>query len=259
MIRVPHFFGYACGTSHGTRAEGAAAQKEAIEAYCQRIHRKLDGVFADVAASEDIALRDREAGGLLYTTAERADHIVVAKVDRLGGSFAEVARVLDNLTKRGVVLHVLDMDCVIDHANPHAESLVKFIVAVSKLGRQMIAKRTKQALAGRKAEGRRFARFAPWGFKWQRCGRMTVMVPVEREQEIQRVAAEMFDRGYPVDQVRQYLSYEAKVRNRNGRDFSNSDVEKMVRREAQLQRAKATTSTVRAADEIAQAPATSAG
>ena len=80
------------------------------------------------------------------------------------------------------------------------------------------------ALAQRKAEGRRYSRIAPFGNKWQRRGKTTLMVAAPREQQIMRRVAEMKTVGYSIDQIRQYLAYEWQVKNRNGRDFGSKEI-----------------------------------
>jgi hypothetical protein len=54
------------------------------------------------------------------------------------------------------------------------------------------------------------------------------MVPVEYEQSIMRKAAELHDHGYSIDQIRQYLVYECRAKNREGRDLGYDLVHRMV-------------------------------
>ena len=47
-------------------------------------------------------------------------------------------------------------------------------------------------------------------------------------QAIRRQVLELNSQGYSIDQVRRYLSYEWKVRNRKGNEFGYSEVRNMI-------------------------------
>jgi hypothetical protein len=47
---------------------------------------------------------------------------------------------------------------------------------------------------------------------------------------IMRKAAELYDKGYSVDQIRQYLVYECRATNRKGGELGHSQVHNIVRR-----------------------------
>lgn len=102
----------------------------------------------------------------------------------------------------------------------------------------MQSKRTREALAARKSQGRRFTRIAPFGYRWHRRGKGTVMVAVDAEQRIMRHVAEMRTSGYSIDEIRQYMAYEWQVRNRAGNSFGAKEIRKMAERGAQLLRAE---------------------
>ncbi len=168
----------------------------------------------------------------------RGDHIVVGSVDRLARSFLEFAQILDTWIKRGVIIHVLDQGYVLDPSTSHARALARLVVSFADSESRMAAQRTRKALAETKAAGRRHTRIAPFGYKWQRRGKQTIMVAVEREQEIMHQVAKLRFEGYSIDEIRQYAAYEWQVRNRNGRDFGHKEIAKMALGGAKLMRAE---------------------
>jgi hypothetical protein len=85
-----------------------------------------------------------------------------------------------------------------------------------------------------KAEGRRYTRYAPYGFTWEKRGGFTFLVPEPGEQRICPKAAEMRLQGYSWHQIRCYLAYEWKVRNRKGNDFGYPEIRELTLRGIEL-------------------------
>ncbi len=232
-------FGYLLASAD-RRVESPKVQQAVIERYCGQIGRQINGLFADKADAGNLPLFDREGGRQLLDRLRRGDHLVVARLDRLAESSLRIAQILDQLRQFGVVAHLADMPGgVLDPGDPSCKLTVNVLLSAAKQERRSLGMRTRQALANLKAEGRRYCRFAPFGFKWQRQGKKTVMVPDAREQKICIKVAELRVGGYSIDQIRQYLAYEWRIRNRSGNEFGNSDVHNMSLRGAQWLQAAA--------------------
>jgi DNA invertase Pin-like site-specific DNA recombinase len=237
-MATARIFAYLCGSTDPARIPSADRQNKLIESHCKKRSLVLDGTFIDRAAASEQPFQDREAGRQLWLELRSGDSVIVAHTDRLAHSFSAFARLLDDLTKRGVTLHLLDLGCSLSSTNPQANTLVKLITALAKCGRGMNAQKTRTALQRRKAEGKRFTRIAPYGFAWRRRGKQTVMVHAPGEQRVMRHVAEMKAAGYSLDEIRQFLAYEWQVRNRNGKDFGLKEIATMARRGAELLRAE---------------------
>ena len=221
------------------QVESPKTQTAVIESYCKGIGRQVDHVFVDRDSGKQ-RLFDRVGGKQLRLAVRRNDHVVIARLDRLADSALETARILDQWRKGGIVTHLVNVPGgVLDPGDPNCELLVKFLGSVAESERDMLRLRTRQGLAALKAEGRRYCGPAPMGFKWERRGHRTVMVPDIGERTICARVAELRAEGYSIDRVRQYLAYEWKVRNRNGGEFGNTEVHKMARRGAEWLRADA--------------------
>jgi DNA invertase Pin-like site-specific DNA recombinase len=215
------------------RVESPEVQRENIERYCQQIGRRVDGLYVDTAASGKLRLFEREAGRQLLHRLRRNDHVVFARLDCLDRSFKGFGTTLKVLGNLGVVVHLCDVPGVLDPRDPYIRVLIKMLVSFTEYERRMIGLQTGQALNSLKAEGRRYSRFAPYGFEFQRRGKKTVMVPKPREQEIRARVVALSADGYSTEQIREYLAFEWKVRNRNGNTFGRTEVANMVARGTQ--------------------------
>jgi DNA invertase Pin-like site-specific DNA recombinase len=221
-------FGYLLASTD-TQFESVELQKQVVERYCQRLGRRVDGVFVDRADSESQRLFNREAGRQLMVTLRRGDHVVVAQLAALASSFLGFARILEQWAKQGVVVHLCQVPRgVFDPANEYCEILIQVLVTFAQHQRRLVGLRTRQGLAVVKSEGRRHSRIAPYGFKWERRGKQMVKVPVPEEQAICAKAAELKAKGRSIDEIRQHFAYELKLKNRAGKEFGHSSVHKMA-------------------------------
>jgi DNA invertase Pin-like site-specific DNA recombinase len=228
--------GYCCASTD-PGIEPPEIQKGVITSHVQQLRRTVDGVYVDRAADEDRPLRERQAGRHLAADLRRGDHLVVARFDRICRSYLEFARLLDDWTRLGVVLHLADPGCVLDPSNPSCQAMVKLFTQFANCERRLRGLRTRKGIAALRASGQRYSRIAPWGFQWKRRNKKQVMVPAPREQRIAMRAAELRAQGYSFDQIRQYLNYTWRVRNRKGNQFGGEDVRRIVFTGAELLRA----------------------
>jgi DNA invertase Pin-like site-specific DNA recombinase len=171
-------------------------------------------------------------------TVRRGDHIVVARHEVLDRSLVGCGSILALWEKLGVVAHL----CVVpgdvpDTTSQQGEAFIKNLVWLAEQERHRIRRQTGHALAALKDEGKRYCRHAPRGFKWQRRGKKKFMVPDPSEQALCIRVAELRSGGYSLDQVRQFLAYALKVRNRNGNEFGKTEVRDMALRGAQFRNA----------------------
>jgi DNA invertase Pin-like site-specific DNA recombinase len=229
-------FGYVRASTDPT-IDDAEAQKRVIAEYAKRHGCTVDGFYSDPAVPEKKDLIDRPAGRELLIRLKRGDRVIVARLDRLANSFIGFAHLLKAWDNRGIILHLCDLPAgsdTLDPSNPLSRRLVHLLCAFADRERQMLGERTRESFAQLKAEGRRRSRFAPFGFRWERRGGKTYMVPNPEEQELCCRVARWYAEGKTIDQIRQYLSYVYKIRNRNGNDFGRTELRGMVDRGAEL-------------------------
>jgi putative DNA-invertase from lambdoid prophage Rac len=229
-------YGYVLA-SHLEEVESPEDQARLIASYCHRTGRHLDGMFVDDALSGSLPLAEREEGKRLLLTLRKGDHIVVARLDLLIRSYIEFGDLLARWAELGVTVHLCDLSVTLDPQEPSSRLLIDILVSFTESRRRRISTRSKDACYYLKADGRRYARYAPYGFKWEERGRISFMVPDPDEQRICLKAAEMKIEGYSFHQIRRYFAYTWKVRNRKGNEFGYEEVRKLVFSGAKLMHA----------------------
>jgi DNA invertase Pin-like site-specific DNA recombinase len=237
-----------CRASTAKQVASPAVQKEAIATYCKSHDLPFEGAyFVDPATSGKLALWDRPAGRELMKVARRGDHVVVSKIDRLSRSFINFARLLDQLEKLGVVLHIVDMHGVLDPSNAQAMLTIHILVAFAEFERRMISIRTQEGLHALKAEGGGTWKAPPYGQRFvyrrsRRLGRKIKMLEDNpAEIAVMDKLLELRAQGHSIDAIRQYLNYTLKLTRRNGLPWSQEGVRRAVRlalvRQAHMERA----------------------
>ena len=128
-----------------TQAQGASglgldAQRAAVSSYVDSVGGNLVASYEEV---ESASAKDRpELQRAIATAKSKKAMLVIAKLDRLARNVSFVSKLLES----GVEFVAADM--------PHANKLtIHIISAVAEYEREVIAKRTKDALAAAKARG----------------------------------------------------------------------------------------------------------
>ena len=80
------------------------------------------------------------------------DVLVVAKLDRLARSVADLVTIMVRLKASGAALKVLDSP--IDMASPSGELILHVLDAVAQFERQLMLERQREGIAAAKAEGK---------------------------------------------------------------------------------------------------------
>jgi DNA invertase Pin-like site-specific DNA recombinase len=216
-------------------------QKQIIEEYARRYQLQIYGWYLDRATEGRKSLENRKAGGELMLNVERGDHIVVARLDLLVRSLLDLTKVFDSWDRLDVVLHAVDKG-VFDPSNPTSRVLIRALIDFAQVKRELASVNTQEDLTARRVEGQRVGRWPEYGWRYerrwdaQRRAHVDVKVPDEGERQIMRKVAEMRAEGYSIDQIRQYLQYEWKVRPRprsrhnSSQTWSNSNVWELARR-----------------------------
>jgi DNA invertase Pin-like site-specific DNA recombinase len=84
--------------------------------------------------------------------AREGDAIVVTKLDRLARSVADLVRIVERLTKKGVGLRILAMG--IDTATPTGKLVLNVLGAIGQFEREVMLERQREGIAKAAAEGK---------------------------------------------------------------------------------------------------------
>ena len=172
-------WGYVRVSTEGQAAEGVsiAMQVARIEAHCFAAGIPLAGVLVDEGASGKTLDRPQFTALLEKVRAGEVSHLVVYKLDRLTRRTRDLlALVEDELKPRGVAL--VSLSEAIDTASPAGVMVLTMLGALAQMERELIAERTRAALAHKKSRGDRLGT-TPLGFLTPEPG--APMVAVEAE------------------------------------------------------------------------------
>lgn len=131
-----------------------AAQRRAIEAEAKRLRLPLGQVFRDAAVSASKRpMLGRPAGRELDRAAQRGDNIIVAKLDRAFRSLQDFALMLDRWQRRGVSVHLLDIQ--VDTSTPVGRMISQIVATVAEWESRRIGERIRDAHDERRRQGRK--------------------------------------------------------------------------------------------------------
>ena len=100
--------------------------------------------------------KKRELGGLIEKL-KKEDILIVPELSRLGRSMLEIMELLSILLRKGVEIHVVKNNQILKDNFQSKVFAMAFSIA-AEIERELISKRTKEALARRKAEGKLLGR-----------------------------------------------------------------------------------------------------
>lgn len=118
---------------------------------------KLGNVeFIEETVSGRKSWKDRELGKLIGEL-QKGDVLIVAELSRLGRSMLEIMELLSILLRKGVELHVVKNNQVLKD-DLHSKVFAMAFSIAAEIERELISQRTREALARRKAEGKKLGR-----------------------------------------------------------------------------------------------------
>lgn len=110
--------------------------------------------FIEVKISSRKKDEDRKIDEL-FKNLQSGDHLVVSELSRIGRSVVNVVTIINQLIAHGVNIHILKEQLFIkpNEQNPFTDFQINIFSAFAQLERDLISKRTKEALQARKAKG----------------------------------------------------------------------------------------------------------
>lgn len=135
---------------------GLEAQRVAILAEAERRGWRLVDVVEDAGFSGRDLKRPGIVAALDALRRGRADTLVVSKLDRLSRSMLDFAGLMERSTKEGWALVALDLG--VDTTTPQGEMVANVMATFAQFERRLIAQRTRDALAAKRAAGVRLGR-----------------------------------------------------------------------------------------------------
>jgi len=213
---------------------GLEAQAKAIKDYCHSHGLTLARVFRDEAVSASRhPLSQRPQGAKLIGTAGPGDHVVIAKLDRAFRSLRDFATELDRWQRRGVVLHLLDLN--IDSSTPVGKLIASVMAAVAEWEARRIGERIKAAYEVMRTRGLAPSGRASLGHALvrRRKGAPRLVADIA-ERKIMRRIVKMRRSGLFWREIAERLAQE-RVKTRDGRLYSQQRCWRCYHAELDLQ------------------------
>jgi DNA invertase Pin-like site-specific DNA recombinase len=130
---------------------GLDAQRAAILAEAERRGWRIVEVIEDAGFSGKDLKRPGIVAALDALKRRRADTLVVAKLDRLSRSMLDFAALMDRASREHWALVALDLG--VDTTTPAGEMMANVLATFAQFERRLIAQRTSDALAAKRASG----------------------------------------------------------------------------------------------------------
>ena len=169
-----------------SEGESLEVQQRQIEGYALMQGIPLDGVVVEEGVSGSVPVAERHAAGPLFAKLTKGDVVIAPKLDRLFRSALDALRVVEDLRKRDVALHLLDLGGDIS-GNGLSKLFLTIAAAFAEAERDRIRERIGQVKADQKARGRYLGGRVPFGFRRGLAGEL-IEVPAEQEAIQEMVA-----------------------------------------------------------------------
>ncbi|MEE9122021.1 MAG: recombinase family protein [Syntrophobacteria bacterium] len=137
-------------------------QKAKIEAYAAINDLELLGIIRDEGASGKDLEREGMAKLLDLVESEKVEAVIVYKLDRLSRRTLDTLSLIENLESKGIAFHSISEK--VDTKSATGRFFLTILSAIAQMERDMIAERTKDALAHKKQKGEWSGR-VPFGFR----------------------------------------------------------------------------------------------
>jgi DNA invertase Pin-like site-specific DNA recombinase len=187
----------------GVSLEAQAAKIRAM-AVVQGV--ELVDVIIDAGESAKSLQRPGMARLLALVEAREVDTVIIAKLDRLTRSVADLAELLKRFERRGVSL--VSVADALDTRSAAGRLVLNIMVSVSQWEREAIGERTRDAMSYKRTRGERVSRHLPFGFRLAVDGRLE---PEPSEQAILAIVGELRTAGGSWQAIADELNRQGKV------------------------------------------------
>jgi putative DNA-invertase from lambdoid prophage Rac len=147
-----------------SEGESLDVQRRQIEGYAHMHGLTLRGVTIEEGVSGSVPVHERPRGGPLFAKLQKGDVVIAAKLDRLFRSALDALQVVEDLRKRGVSLHLLDLGGDIS-GNGLSKLFLTIAAAFAEAERDRIRERIGQVKADQRARGRYLGGIMPFGYR----------------------------------------------------------------------------------------------
>ena len=202
-------------------------QEARLRSYCAMRGLTIIDVVCDAGVSGGIALEDREGGQrmLALVKAGAVSHIVALKLDRLFRSCVDCLQTTEQWDKKGLALHLVDIGGqAVDSSSAMGRFFLTMMAGAAELEKNLIGKRTAQALQHKKIQGERVGTVA-YGKMLDEDGVHLMDNPAE--QDVIATAKNYAQHGLSLRKISSRLADEGYM-SRTGKPFTAQAISNML-------------------------------
>lgn len=140
------FYGYirVSTTAQAETGVSLPEQENRLRGYAQSLGMTVSEIYVEAGVSGGKPLSRRPKGAAMLAKAKPGDVIAVTRLDRFSRSSADALTTIEELTKRNVQLHCMDMGgCV--NSSGVGRLVFAILAAVSQMERERIGERVRDA------------------------------------------------------------------------------------------------------------------
>jgi putative DNA-invertase from lambdoid prophage Rac len=130
-----------------------------------------------------VPIAERPEGAKLFAKLKKGDVVIALKLDRLFRSALDALQVVEDLKKRGVALHLLDLGGDVT-GNGLSKVFMTLVASFAALEREKISERTRDAKRYLVSQGVFIGGDKPFGFDIIEDGDIKRLVPNAAEQAV---------------------------------------------------------------------------
>ncbi|MHA1330913.1 MAG: recombinase family protein [Candidatus Hodarchaeales archaeon] len=202
---------------------GLEAQLRKIKAYCDLYDLDLIDIVIDDGVSGKTLNREGLNKVLNMLENNEADGVVIAKLDRLTRSVADMGYLLNKVFQRRELFSVSEN---VDTRTASGRLVLNVLISVAQWERETIVERTKDALQAKKARGEKTGGDVPFGYEVTPEGKL---IENPKEQEIIRLIISLRNKGYGYKKIAKALN-EKGYKTKHGKAFSHMQVKRILER-----------------------------
>ena len=205
--KTPKIIGYVRVSTDEQAASGLSleAQEAKLRQYCKLYNLDLVDVITDAGVSAKTL--DRPGLELVLAKLERkeVDGLLVAKLDRLTRSVADLGKLIEAYFSERKGYRLLAVDDQIDTKTAGGRLVLNVLASVSQWEREVISERTRTAFEAKRARGERWGK-VPLGYQVAADGK--TLIEHEGEQSAIRRILELRAAGVPIRKIADQLNAE---------------------------------------------------
>ena len=174
-------FGYVLVSTALQASEGDSldVQQRQVAGYAMQHGWTIETTFREEGVSGSVPLLGRPQGAALLAAVRAGDVVVAAKLDRVFRSALDALQMVEELQRRRVSLHLLDLGGDVS-GNGMSRLFLTVAAAFAEAERARIRERVTVVKRDQKARGRFLGGVAPFGFQ---AGNDGNLIAVDAEQE----------------------------------------------------------------------------